>query len=87
MWNRQLMSADMSIARKEFFDMHIDGPCFKDESGRTLLLRGVNLGGSSKVPYPGFFNPVLNLFPTSYFTRAARTCLFSSRNWRTTSGS
>ncbi len=31
--------------------MHIDGPCFKDEFGRTLLLRGVNLGGSSKVPY------------------------------------
>jgi len=31
--------------------MHIDGPCFKDEFGRTLLLRGVNLGGSSKVPF------------------------------------
>ncbi len=29
----------------------IDGPCFKDESGRTLMLRGVNLGGSSKVPF------------------------------------
>lgn len=30
--------------------MHSDGPFLKDEHGRTLLLRGVNLGGSSKVP-------------------------------------
>ena len=30
--------------------MHTDGPWLKDEQGRTLLLRGVNLGGSSKVP-------------------------------------
>src|SRR5512133_2737925 len=34
--------------------MHIEGSHFKDEYGRTLMLRGVNLGGSSKVPYtPG----------------------------------
>jgi len=31
--------------------IHTDGPWFKDEHGRVLLLRGVNLGGSSKVPY------------------------------------
>ena len=30
--------------------MRIEGSNFKDEAGRTLQLRGVNLGGSSKVP-------------------------------------
>ena len=28
-----------------------DGIWFKDEHGRTLMLRGVNLGGSTKVPF------------------------------------
>ena len=31
--------------------MHIDGEWFKDDEGRTLILRGVNLGGSTKVPF------------------------------------
>ena len=31
--------------------MHTDGIWFKDDEGCTLILRGVNLGGSSKVPY------------------------------------
>ncbi|MBZ0298866.1 MAG: cellulase family glycosylhydrolase [Anaerolineae bacterium] len=31
--------------------MHTDGIWFKDEAGRALILRGVNLGGSTKVPY------------------------------------
>ena len=31
--------------------MIIDGSFIKDEFGRTLMLRGVNLGGASKVPF------------------------------------
>jgi len=45
--------------------IHIQGPWLKDGEGRTLLLRGVNLSGASKVPFrpdgathngDGFFN-------------------------------
>jgi len=31
--------------------IHTQGPWFKDDEGRTLILRGVNLGGSTKVPF------------------------------------
>lgn len=31
--------------------MYTDGCWFKEDDGRTLILRGANLGGSSKVPY------------------------------------
>ena len=35
-----------------FLKIHIEKEWFKDESGRTVILRGVNLGGDCKVPYP-----------------------------------
>ncbi len=32
--------------------LHTNGEWFEDESGRKIILRGVNLGGDTKVPYP-----------------------------------
>jgi len=42
--------------------IHIDGPWFKDEHGLSLLLRGVNLGGSSKLPYGRASHIATNFF-------------------------
>ena len=32
--------------------IHIEKSYFKDQSGRTVIFRGVNLGGDCKLPYP-----------------------------------
>ncbi len=32
--------------------LHTDGTCFIDADGRQIILRGLNLGGDSKVPWP-----------------------------------
>jgi hypothetical protein len=45
-----LLKKALSEAAERGRMIHIEDCHFKDEHGRTLILRGVNLGGSSKVP-------------------------------------
>ncbi len=47
----QESTAPPSEEKPEARSVTTDGNWFKDDLGRTLILRGVNLGGSTKVPY------------------------------------
>ena len=37
---------------------YVDGLCIKDRDGRTVILRGCNLGGDSKIPFTPAGNPL-----------------------------
>jgi hypothetical protein len=64
--------------------MRTDGIWFKDEAGRALLLRGANLGGSTKVP-PGRMAQAIAARDTS--TATCRSSAGRSRSRRPTSTS
>src|SRR5579863_3613150 len=42
-----MINVPLSVAQT----IRTEGAAFKDEAGRTLILRGVNLGGDSKMPF------------------------------------
>jgi hypothetical protein len=74
-------SASIPIATSELLtdslskNIHVDGEWFKDHSGRVMHLRGINVAGSTKLP----FSPRIESHVNENFFESAKTVSFIGR--------
>jgi hypothetical protein len=77
----KISSTSIPDGKSELFDdslsknIHVDGVWFKDQSGRVMNLRGINLAGSSKLPYL----PKISSHIKDGFFDSAKTASFVGR--------